>query len=134
MTDTTLHFAFPSDLAHMRQVQGNLMEAVVQHGFDDEAQHAIRLALEEALINAIKHGNGGNAAKAVTVDAAITDKAVEFSISDQGCGFDRACVPDPTAEANLEKISGRGLLLIESYMSQVKYINHGRTLWMRRTK
>lgn len=134
MTDSKLHFVFPSEFARMRDVQGELMAAVAQHGFDDDASHAIRLALEEALINAIKHGNGGDTSKKVTVDATVTDKVAEFTITDQGKGFDRADVPDPTDEANLEKTSGRGLLLIETYMTDVKYRDKGRTLWMRRKK
>lgn len=134
MTDSTLHFAFPSEYGRMREVQNTLMSAVEEHGFDADACHAIRLALEEALINAIKHGNGLDPAKQVVVDAKITDKSAVFTITDQGPGFDRTCVPDPTDDANLEKTSGRGLLLIESYMTKVKYSDKGRTLWMRRDK
>ena len=134
MTDTTLHFVIPSDLAGMRTVQSPVMEGVAAHGFDDDATHAIRLALEEGLINAIKHGNKLNPKKRVTVDATITDKFAEITIKDEGNGFARADVPDPLHEDNLEKPSGRGLLLIESYMTEVSYSDSGRCVKMIRRK
>lgn len=134
MTDSKFHFVIASDYAGMREVQGKLMAAVAAHGFGEEASFAIKLALEEALINAIKHGNKLHPDKRVTIDAEITDRAAEFTIVDEGAGFARCDVPDPTDLANLEKCSGRGLLLIESYMTEVKYADEGRRLWMIRRK
>jgi serine/threonine-protein kinase RsbW len=134
MTDSKFHFVITSDYARMREVQGQLMSAVQAHRFDDDSCFAIKLALEEALINAIKHGNKCDPAKRVTVDARVTDKLAEFTITDEGAGFARADVPDPTHVANLEKSSGRGLLLIESYMTEVKFTDQGRKLWMIRRK
>jgi serine/threonine-protein kinase RsbW len=130
MKDETFHFVFASDFAAMRDVQGQLVASLTAHGFDDEAMFAIKLALEEGLINAIKHGNRHDPKKHVTVDATITDKAAEFWIHDEGSGFKRNQVPDPTHESNLEKSSGRGLLLIESYMTEVEYSDDGRRLHM----
>src|SRR3954468_6669117 len=100
MTDSTFKIVFPSDYARMREVQGELVSAVADHGFDEESIFAIKLALEEGLINAIKHGNKLDANKDVTVLATVTDQAAEFTIKDQGAGFDRVEVPDPTDEAN----------------------------------
>lgn len=130
MTDSTFHFVIPSDLAGMRQVQSPIMEAVAAHHFNDDARHAIQLALEECLINAIKHGNKLSPHKRVTVDAKVTDKLAEITIQDEGAGFKREDVPDPLHEDNLEKPSGRGLLLIESYMTSVKYSDGGRRVKM----
>ena len=134
MTDSKFHFVIASDYASMREVQRQLMASVEAHGFDSDAQFSIKLALEEGLTNAIKHGNKLDAKKSVTVDARITDKLAEFTIVDEGAGFARCDVPDPTHEANLEKASGRGLLLIETYMTEVKYSEQGRKLWMIRRK
>ena len=134
MSDSTYHIVFPSDYTRMREVQSQLVDAVAAHHFDDESIFAIKLALEEGLINAIKHGNKLDPAKTVTVDATVTDELAEFSIVDQGPGFVRVEVPDPTDEANLEKSSGRGLLLIEAYMTEVKYHDNGRRLHMLRRK
>lgn len=134
MTDSTFHIVFPSDYGRMREVQGQLVSAVAAHHFDEESIFAIKLALEEGLINAIKHGNKLDPQKTVTVKARVTDELAEFSIQDQGPGFERVDVPDPTDEANLEKSSGRGLLLIEAYMTEVKYHDNGRRLHMLRRK
>lgn len=106
------------------------MGAVEKHGFDEQALFAIKLALEEALINAIKHGNRQDAKKTVTVDAKVSDKRAEFIIHDQGQGFVRTEVPDPTEQDNREKSSGRGLLLIEAYMTEVSYSDQGRRIKM----
>lgn len=134
MTDSKFHFVIPSDLAGMRTVQSEIMASVRAHGFDDDASHAVRLALEETLINAIKHGNKLNPKKRVTVDGAVTDREIEITIQDEGNGFVREDVPDPLHEDNLEKPSGRGLLLIESYMTSVKYSDGGRRVTMTRKK
>src|SRR5690349_16287574 len=130
MTDTKIHSVIPSDFRSMREVQGQLMSAVEAHGFDGDAVFAIKLALEEALINAIKHGNKQDLSKKVTIDATVTDDQAEFIVQDQGEGFRHKDVPDPTDDSNREKSSGRGLLLIEAYMSDVSYSDKGRRLKM----
>lgn len=130
MADTKIHLVIPSDFPSMRDVQGKLVSAVEAHHFDGDAVFAIKLALEEALINAIKHGNKLDTSKNVTVDAVISNDKAEFVIRDEGEGFRRKDVPDPTADLNREKSSGRGLLLIEAYMSDVSYSDKGRRLKM----
>jgi serine/threonine-protein kinase RsbW len=106
----------PSDYIAGRDVQHAIMKEVLKHNFGTETVFAIRIALEEAIVNAIKHGNRLDASKKVFVEAKVTPKRAEITIEDQGEGFQRAGVPDPTAEENLYKCSGRGVLLIESYM------------------
>jgi len=66
----------------------------------------------------------------VKVHAKITPKKAEIMIEDEGPGFDRSSVPDPTVAENLEKCSGRGILLIEAYMTQVSWDRGGRRLRM----
>jgi serine/threonine-protein kinase RsbW len=128
--DVNLHFVFPSDYGALRDVQRQINSALDAHHYDDESVFAIKLATEEVLINAVKHGNKGDAAKSVTVDVTINRKQFEITVHDQGAGFNRKSVPDPTAEENLDKPSGRGLLLIESYMDSVKYTDKGRRVKM----
>src|SRR4051812_1955012 len=106
----------PSDYIAGRDVQQAIMNEVLKHNFGTETVFAIRIALEEAIVNAIKHGNRLDPGKKVFVEAKVTPKRAEITIEDQGEGFQRHCVPDPTAEENLYKCSGRGVLLIESYM------------------
>lgn len=125
-----LRFTIPSEYAAGRDVQKRILDDVAASGFNDQSTFAIKLALEEALINAIKHGNKLDPKKTVTIKAKVTPKVCEIEIEDQGPGFDRKDVPDPTLEENIEKCSGRGILLIEAYMDKAKWDNKGRRLKM----
>lgn len=122
----TLHFEFQSDFDTGCEVQQRILDEVARHGFNTNSLFATRLALEEALVNAIKHGNKLDRSKKVIVDARVTAGRVEIEIEDQGPGFDRTSVPDPTAVENLCKCSGRGILLIEAYMNSVEWSRGGR--------
>lgn len=126
----TLHFEFLSDFDTGCEVQQQILHEVERHGFNPNSLFATRLALEEALVNAIKHGNKLDPRKKVLVDARVTRDRVEIEIEDQGPGFDRASVPDPTAVENLCKCSGRGILLIEAYMNSVAWSKGGRRVRM----
>lgn len=130
MQPTSLKFDIPSDLAESRHVHQQIMDAVRHHRFNENAYFAIKLALEEALVNAIKHGNKLDKSKRVKVEARVDHSLFEISVQDQGPGFDRGKVPDPTADENLTKCSGRGLLLMESYMDTVEYSDRGRRVRM----
>jgi serine/threonine-protein kinase RsbW len=125
-----LVFTIPSDLAASRDVHKAIMDRVEAERYDEQSAFAIRLALEEGLMNAIKHGNKLDAKKTVHVEATVTAKQTEISIEDQGSGFARTDVPDPCAAENLLKCSGRGILLMEAYMDKVEYMHGGRRLRM----
>ena len=90
----------------------------------------VRLALEEALVNAIKHGNRMDPDKSVRIGCQVCDKQVRIEIEDQGSGFDVSDVPDPTEDENLEKPGGRGIMLMRSFMSTVEYNASGNRLVM----
>jgi serine/threonine-protein kinase RsbW len=126
----TLHFEFPSNFDTGCDVQRQILREVERHGFNTNSLFATRLALEEALVNAIKHGNKLDPKKKVVVQAKVTRQRVEIEIEDQGPGFDRKSVPDPTAAENLCKCSGRGILLIEAYMNSVEWSRGGRRVRM----
>ncbi len=104
------------------------------NNFSQEDIFAIHLALEEALINAIKHGNKMDPAKEVKIDYSVSPDKVEISMTDQGEGFDPETVPDPRHGANLYKNEGRGLLLMQSYMDVVEYSKRGNSVRMVRYK
>jgi len=125
-----LIFTIPSDLSASRDVHKTIMDRVEAQHYDEQSTFAIRLALEEGLMNAIKHGNKLDPKKTVHVEAKVTAKATEITIEDQGKGFHRDTVPDPCAEENLLKCSGRGILLMEAYMDEVKYSQGGRRVRM----
>jgi serine/threonine-protein kinase RsbW len=126
----SLKTSISSDTAAVRDVRKRIMEVVSRRGFTDGSTYAINLALEEALINAIKHGNRMDPLKKVHIEAKITAKQAEIIIEDEGPGFNRNGVPDPTLMENLEKCSGRGILLIEAYMNEVEWSRGGRRLRM----
>jgi serine/threonine-protein kinase RsbW len=128
--DTPLRFVIHSDFAEGRQVQHAILEGIARHHFGPDATFAIRLALEEALINAIKHGNKFDPNKVVRVEASITPQVAEIIIEDEGTGFQRACIPDPTTDENVERLHGRGVMLIESYMDEVNWQSGGRRIRM----
>jgi serine/threonine-protein kinase RsbW len=88
----------------------------------------LRLALEEAIINGLRHGNHGDPTKCVRVRYHIGPEAVLAEVEDEGLGFDPASVPDPTASENLEKPSGRGLALMRHYTTWLCYHGHGNRL------
>lgn len=85
----------------------------------------IRLALEEALVNAIKHGNHFDAAKHVRIQCYLSPTLLRISIADEGEGFNPADIPDPTDPANLDRPSGRGIMLMRSFMSRVEFNERG---------
>jgi serine/threonine-protein kinase RsbW len=120
----------PSDFSAGRDVQERILQDVQRCGFSNDSTFAIRIALEEAMVNAIKHGNRLDPAKKVHVESRVTAKRAQITIEDEGPGFDRSDIPDPTAGHNLDKPSGRGILLIEAYMDGVQWSRGGRRLKM----
>jgi len=83
--------------------------------FPEQDQFPIRLVMEEALVNAIKHGNRQDPARKVEVRYSVDADSVVVEIEDEGAGFDPEQVPDPLDPANLERSSGRGILLMRHY-------------------
>ena len=86
---------------------------------------SVRLALEEALVNAIKHGNSMDPNKRVTVICQIRENSLRIEIEDEGEGFCLSDVPDPTDEANLDRPCGRGIMLMRAFLSFVEYNEMG---------
>jgi len=125
-----LRFIIPSVFPEGRAIQKRIMEEIEQHHYIEDAVFAIKLALEEALINAIKHGNKEDPRKKVRIQCRVTDQEAEIIIEDEGPGFDRSSVPDPTSDENLERLHGRGILLMEAYMNVIEWSNNGRRVRM----
>lgn len=126
----SIRATIPSDFRAGRDVQERILRDLHANGFGHDVTFAIRIALEEAMANAIKHGNRLDPGKKVCVESRITPSRAEIIIEDEGAGFDRAAIPDPTIENNLDKPTGRGLLLIEAYMDGVEWSRGGRRLKM----
>src|SRR5215470_14386849 len=101
------------------KAERSVIEAIERHRFDHSSCFAIRLALEEALSNAFKHGNKSDPSKTVTLECRVEEGVVCIDVQDQGEGFDPESIPDPTAEENVEIPAGRGLTLIRAFMTEV---------------
>lgn len=124
----------PSDLAEARRVQEQIELALQASSYSEHDIFSIKLALEEALVNAIKHGNQMDPDKRVFVIYRITPSRFEIKITDEGDGFNPEDVPDPTAIENLERPCGRGLLLMRGFMTEVEYHPPGNSVRMAKVK
>ena len=124
----------PSDLAEARRVQELIAEALQTHAYTEHEIFAIKLALEEALVNAIKHGNQMDADKQVFVVYSVTAERFEIRITDEGSGFNPEDVPDPTLDENVERPCGRGLLLMRGFMTEVEYHGKGNSVTMAKVR
>jgi serine/threonine-protein kinase RsbW len=123
--------SIPSDLDEARRLQTQIEERLQSlTGFSETEIFAIKLALEEALVNAIKHGNQMDRSKRVHVFYRIIPDRFDIKIVDEGPGFDPEDVPDPTAPENLERPCGRGLLLMRHYMNIIEYVQPGNIVLM----
>lgn len=118
--------------ADLDKVESGVLEALRRHGYPEPSIFAVRLVLEEALVNAFQHGHRGLPPDTtVEVDATIEANEARILVTDQGPGFDPSKIADPTLDENLELPSGRGLLLIRAYMTEVSHDLGGRRLVMR---
>jgi serine/threonine-protein kinase RsbW len=107
-----------------------MSQALQANNFTEEDIFAVHLALEEAFINAVKHGNKMEPSKAVKIDYVIEADKIEISMTDEGPGFDPEVIPDPRYGDNLYKPAGRGMLLMRSFMDVVEYNMQGNSVRM----
>lgn len=114
----------------LEQAERTLLELLEQFGYDRASCFAVRLAVAEALTNAAVHGNKMDANRTVTVDYRIDAEKVLITVEDQGGGFEPAAVPDPTAPENVEIPSGRGIVLMRAYMTEVAFVPPGNRVSM----
>ena len=126
--------SIPSDLGEARRIQTVIEEALQASSYSEHDIFSIKLALEEALVNAIKHGNQMDPDKRVVVSYQVTSDRFDIRITDEGSGFNPEDVPDPTAPENLERPCGRGLLLIRGFMTEVMYHGRGNSVSMSKVK
>lgn len=125
-----IEFELPSDLSLMNGVLHYLQERVAAHGLIQPEQSNLFIALDEAFVNAVKHGNKEDASKLVRIAAELSAKEARFIIEDEGEGFDPKSIPDPLDPANMFKTSGRGVLLIYNIMDEVAYNERGNRVTM----
>ncbi len=116
------------------EVCKEIMAKLEEHNFDKDDTFAVHLTLEEAFLNAVKHGNKMDPTKKVKIDYSVNSEKVEITITDEGAGFEPESVGDPRFGEGLYEPGGRGLLLMNSYMDVVKHSEHGNSVFMVRYK
>jgi serine/threonine-protein kinase RsbW len=118
-----------SDLKQAEEPKREILDEVRRCRFRDDETFAIKLALEEVLCNAVKHGNKNDASKRVTIRFAVTPGCCEIIVRDEGPGFVPDAVPDPTSPDRLPLPNGRGIMLLRAYMDEVEYRDNGREVY-----
>jgi serine/threonine-protein kinase RsbW len=122
VTVETTELSLPSRIDTVAAAAAAVAEFISRSGISDDAAFGIDLAVREAVTNAVLHGNSQDESKFVDITLKSSPDAVEISVHDQGPGFNPADVPDPTAEENILKTSGRGIFFMRSFMDQVDWL------------
>lgn len=125
-----IEFELPSSIAPMHSILDYLLKRVGKLGGVDPERSNLFVALDEAFVNAVKHGNKFNTQKLIRITAELSTKEATFTVEDEGEGFDVNSIPDPLDPDNLFKTSGRGVLFIYNIMDEVKYNERGNRLTM----
>ena len=125
---------FRSDPHVGREILDEVLEHLVVNHWDEQEVFGVHLAMEEALSNALKHGNGGDRSKHVRIRCCMSSDKVEIEITDEGRGFDPSAIPDPTAPENIHKPGGRGVKLMQSYMSDVRFNASGNQVLLEKVR
>ena len=124
----------PSQAGAGRRVLDEVLDELKSHGWGEHDIFGIHLAMEEALVNAITHGNRLDEDKQVRISCRMSPELVRIEITDEGEGFDPAAVPNPTDPGRLEAPGGRGVLLMRSFMSRVEYNAPGNRVVMEKQR
>ena len=124
----------PSDFESGQKVVERIVDSVSRAGIEGRDLFGIRLSVDEAVTNAIKHGNKQSPDKSVRVAFLLNEQIVRIEIEDQGGGFAPDDVPDPTAPENLERASGRGLMLMRQFMTRIAYNPKGNVVILEKSR
>ncbi len=122
--------SFPSVFGAGKPVLDEVLEQLQQNQWNEHDIHNIHLAVEEALVNAIRHGNRQDESKRVRVACRLFADRFWIEVIDEGAGFDPEKLPDPTSEECLESPCGRGVFLMRSFMSHVEFTDQGKRVVM----
>lgn len=123
-----------NDLAAAKGPEQEILREIHRHGYGENAAFAIKLALEEAITNAFRHGNKCDPAKHIRVQYRVTPQRVEIEVIDEGEGFCPDDVPDPTQPGYIDRPHGRGLMLMRAYLDEVVFSPCGNAVRMVKLK
>ncbi len=120
MTGNRVTYTLDSTLDSVNKAEELSAQVAAKAGFDEDEVQRISMAVREAAVNAVLHGNAYDPAKKMTVSCETTGNDLVIRVTDQGKGLDLANVPDPLAPENLLKQSGRGIFLMRAFMDEVR--------------
>ncbi len=124
---TTLTYRIPSDFAFVPAISYQVMRACEDMEYPSKKiNFAIPLAVDELVVNAIKHGNKMDPSKEVAVEVRVGHDRFAMTVEDQGAGFDYASLPQEFSEENLLAEEGRGIMMVRFYMDELHFENNGR--------
>ena len=124
----TKEHTFPSDMGVAHSLIKEVLVGVRAEQWSEKDLFALELILEEALTNAVKHGNNSDASKNVQFDCKVSQNTVYVRVEDEGTGFDPQALPDPREPENQMAVTGRGVLLIKHFATRVKWNEHGNVI------
>lgn len=118
----SVHLVLPSEVKLIDLVHSAAEKMAQLAGFDEDAALNVGLAVREAVINAMIHGNKRDSSRNVSVTLSCEAQGLIATIRDQGRGFDPKRAPDPRSAVNRLRTSGRGLLLMEAFVDDVRFL------------
>ena len=130
--NTSIHekFVLKGIISELREICSSILRHARSFGYSDDDVFAVHLSLEEAIINAVKHGNRADCNKNVTIEYDIKPEKINVTVTDEGGGFEPENLADPRSGENIYKTGGRGVLLIKSYMDLIEYNQAGNSISM----
>ncbi len=120
MTANRVSYTLDSSLQSVNMAEETAQLMAARAGFDEDNCLKISMAVREAAINAVLHGNAYDPRKKMTIAFENTGQALVITVTDQGKGLDVNSVPDPTAPENLLKQSGRGIFIMRAFMDEIR--------------
>jgi len=121
---------FESNSGRIRESSSRILEDLESYAIDEKTAFEIKLCVEEAVRNAIVHGNKSDPKRKVRLGYWVSEGVLNIEIEDEGAGFDHELVKDPTKEENILRNSGRGVYLIKKLMDKVEYSTKGNKINM----
>lgn len=129
-----MRVVIPTNASATRPLVDKIVAKIQDEGYSENDCFGIRLAIDEAVCNAIRHGNRYDESKKVTIEYAVKKNEFRIFICDEGDGFDPHSVPVPTRDENLDRPCGRGVMLMQSYMTHVQFNKRGNCVTMVKRK
>jgi serine/threonine-protein kinase RsbW len=124
VTEETTQLSLPSRVESIAEAAAAAAEVAKRAGLGEESAFGLDMAVREAVTNAVLHGNKQDESKRVEINFVESNGELVVTVRDHGEGFDSDAVADPTAEENLLKTSGRGILFMRTFMDTVEWQRH----------